>query len=126
MRSPRLIRVREPDQLGVEREHPQLTFGVRLVEFAEPNCHVAADDDRTPASLNDDHLHPVCVTRRRDETEPGKQFELAVDGHVLHAGRIDPLANRVVVLAACVVELQALDIDWLASEEVVAATVVEV
>ena len=29
--------VREPDQLGVERAHPQLAFGVRLVELAEPD-----------------------------------------------------------------------------------------
>jgi hypothetical protein len=30
--SPRLVLVREPDQLGVERAHPQLAFGVRLIE----------------------------------------------------------------------------------------------
>ena len=36
--------VREPDQLGVEREHPQLAFGVRLIELTEPHRHVAADD----------------------------------------------------------------------------------
>ena len=125
-RSPRLVHVREPDQLGVEREHPQLAFGVRLVELAEPNRHVAADDDRMPASLDDDHLHPVCGARRRDEPEPGKQFELAVDRHVPHAGRIDPLANSVVVLAARVVELPTLDVDRPAGEEVVATTVVEV
>src|SRR5512142_1691806 len=125
-RSPRLVLVREPDQLGVERAHPQLAFSVRLVELAEPNRHVAADNDRTPASLNDDHLHPACVARRRDEPEPGKQFELAVNRHVLHAGRIDPLANSVVVLAARIVELLTLDIDWLAGEELVATTVIEV
>src|SRR6266508_3401243 len=125
-RSPRLVLVREPDQLGVERAHPQLAFGVRLVQLAEPNRHVAADDDRTPASLDDDHLQPACVARRRDEPEPGKQFELAVDRHVPHAGRIDPLANSVVVLAARVVELPTLDIDRLAGEEVIATTVVEV
>src|SRR5215213_11906334 len=125
-RPPRLVRVREPDQLGVERAHPQLAFGVRLVELAEPNRHVAADDDRTPASFDDDHLHPACVARRRDEPQPGKQFEFAVDRHILHAGRIDPLANRVVVLAVRVVKLLTLDIDRLASEEVVAPTVVEV
>ena len=50
---PRLVLVREPDQLGVERAHTQLAFGVRLVELAEPNRHVAADDDRTPARLDD-------------------------------------------------------------------------
>jgi hypothetical protein len=51
-----LVLVREPDQLGVERAYPQLAFGVRLVELAEPNRNVAADDERTPASLDDDHL----------------------------------------------------------------------
>src|SRR5574341_867776 len=125
-RSPRLVHVREPDQLGVERAHPQLAFGVRLVEFAEPNRHVAADDDRSPASLDDDHLHAVCVAWRRDEPEPGKQLELAVDRHVLHTRRLDPLANSVVVLAARVVELQTLDVDRPAGEEVVATTVIEV
>src|SRR4051794_15183802 len=53
-RPPRLALVREPDQLGVEREHPALTFGARLVELGEANRHVAADDDRTPARLDDD------------------------------------------------------------------------
>src|SRR5574341_734199 len=125
-RSPRLVHVREPDQLGVERAHPQLAFGVRLVELAEPNRHIAADDDRTPASLDDDHLHAVCVAWRWDEPEPGKQLVLAVDRQVLHAGRLDPLANGVVVLAARVVELPTLDVDRLAGEQVVAATVIEV
>jgi hypothetical protein len=73
--STRLVLVREPDQLGVERAHPQLAFGVRLIELAEPNRHVAADDDRTPASLDDDHLQAACVARRRDEPEPGKQLD---------------------------------------------------
>jgi hypothetical protein len=41
--------VREPDQLGVERAHPQLAFGVRPVELAKPNGHVAANDDQVPA-----------------------------------------------------------------------------
>src|SRR5688572_22467171 len=43
-----------------------------------------------------------------------KQLELAVDRHVPHAGRLDPLANGVVVLAARVVELPTLDVDRLA------------
>ena len=72
----------------------------------------------------------TCVPRvwpgRRDEPEPGKQLELAVDRHVPHAGRVDPLADGVVVLAARVVELSALDVDRLAGEEVVAAAVVGV
>ena len=118
--------VREPDQLGVERTHPQLAFGVRLVELAEPNRHVAADDDRTPASLDDDHLRAAGMARRRDESEPGKQLELAVDRHVPHAGRLDPLANGVVVLVVRVVELPTLDVDRPAGEEVVAAAVVAV
>src|SRR5215212_8833322 len=110
-RSPRLVLVREPDQFGVERAHPQLAFGVRLVELAKPNGHVAADDDRTPAGLDDDHLHSVCVARCRDEPEPGKQLELAVDRHIPHARRIDPLANSVVLLAARVLEFPPLDVD---------------
>jgi hypothetical protein len=66
------------------------------------------------------------VTRRRDESKPRKQLELAVDRHVPHAGRLDPLANGVVVLAARVVQLPTLDVDRPAGEEVVAAAVVEV
>src|SRR5437763_15660110 len=85
-RSPRLVLVREPDQLGVERTHPQLAFGVRLVEPAVPNRHVAGDNHRTPTSLDNDHLHAACVARRRAEPEPGKQLEPAVDRHVAHAG----------------------------------------
>jgi hypothetical protein len=44
---------------------------VRLVELAEPNRHVAADDDWTPASLDDDHLHAASVARRRESRSPG-------------------------------------------------------
>ena len=66
------------------------------------------------------------MARRRDESEPGQQLELAVDRHVPHAGRLDPLANGVVVLAARVVELPTLDVDRPAGEEVVAAAVVGV
>ena len=109
--------VREPDQLGVERAHPQLAFGVGLVELAEPNRHVAADNHPAPTSLDNDHLHAACVARRGDEPEPRKQIELAVDRHVLHAGRVDPLANGVVVLAARVLELPTLDVDRPAGEE---------
>jgi len=52
--------------------------------------------------------------------------KLAVDRHVPHAWRLDPLANGVAVLAARVVELPTLDVDRPAGEEVVAAAVVEV
>jgi hypothetical protein len=101
-------------------------LGLRLVELGEPSRHVTADDDRAPAGLDDDDLHAGRVTRRRDEPDPRMQLELAIDRHVLHAGRIHPLANRVVVLAASVVEIRTLDVDRLAGEEVVAAAVVEV
>ena len=57
--------------------------------------------------------------RRRDEPEPGKQLELAVDRHVPHARGVDPLAD-VVVLAVRVVELPTLDVDRPAGEEMVA------
>ena len=117
-------RVRARPTRGRARDQP-LPFGVRLIQFSEPNRHVAADDDRMLPYLDDDHLRAACVARRRDEPEPGQQLELAVDRHVPHAGRIDPLADGVVVLAARVVEFQTLDVDGLAGEEVVAAAVVE-
>src|SRR3990172_227437 len=78
-----------------------------------------------PASLDDDALHAACVARRRDEPEPGKQLEFAVDRHIPHAGRIDPLANGVVVLVARVVELPTLDVDRLSGEGGGAAPVSE-
>jgi len=98
---------------------------MRLVKLAKPNCHIATDNNWTPVSLDDDDLHAVCVAWRRDEPEPGKQFELAVDRHVLHTRRINPLANSVVILAARIIELPTLDVDRPASEEMVATTVVE-
>ena len=63
--------------------------------------------------------------RRRDEPKPGQQLEFAVDRLVQHAGCVDPLADRVVVLAARVLELLTLDVDRLAGKEAVAAAVVE-
>src|SRR3954452_9512687 len=102
--SPWLVRVREPDNLRVEPAYHQLAFGLRLVELAEPHRCVAGDDDRTLAGLEDHHLRAVCVARCRKESEPGKQLELALDRYVPHSGRLDPLADGVVVLAARVVE----------------------
>ena len=75
-RPPGLVLVREPDELGLERAHPQLALAARLVELAQANGHVAADDDRTPAGLDDDRLQAARVARRRDESEPGQQLEL--------------------------------------------------
>jgi hypothetical protein len=120
------VLVREPDQLWVQREHPQLAFALRRFELPEPDRHVAADDDRAPARLDDDHLHPAGVARRGDQPDPGEQLVLTVDRHVLHAGRVHPFADGVVVLGARVVELLTLDVERLAGEEVVATAVVEV
>src|SRR5678816_498687 len=103
-----------------------MEFVVWLIELTKPDRHVAANDHRAPAGLDDDDLHATCVARRRDEPETRKQLELAVDRHVPHAGRIDPLANRVVRRVARGVELPTLDVDRFAREKVVAAAVVEV
>src|SRR5207253_10660814 len=65
---------------------------------------------------------PGAGTRR----SPGKQLALAVDRLVAHAGRLDPLADRVVVLRARVLELLPLNVNRPSGEEVVAAAVVEV
>ena len=63
--------MREPDQLGVERKHPQLAFGVRFGELAEPDRHVAADDYRTPAGLDDDDLHAALWPGAGTSRSPG-------------------------------------------------------
>jgi hypothetical protein len=66
------------------------------------------------------------VTRRWDEPHAGEQLELAVDRHILHARRIHPLADGVVVLATGVFQFATLDVDRLPGEQVVAAAVIEV
>jgi hypothetical protein len=45
VRPPRLVLVREPDLLRVERADQPLALGARLVELSEEDRHVAADDD---------------------------------------------------------------------------------
>jgi non-heme chloroperoxidase len=117
--------VGEPDELGLERAHPQLTLGARVIELAEADGHVTADDDRAPARLDDDHLETARVARRWYEVEAGQQLVLAVDRLVAHAGRVDPLADRVVVLRARVLELLPLNVNRAPGEQVVAAAVVE-
>jgi predicted alpha/beta-hydrolase family hydrolase len=92
-RPPGLMLVGEPDELGLESAHPQLTLRARLIELAEADGHITADDKRTPARLDDDHLQTARVARRRYEAEPGQQLELAVDRLVAHARRVDPLAD---------------------------------
>src|SRR4051794_8596139 len=62
-RPPGLVLVGEPDELGLESAHPQLALRARLVELPEAHGHVTADDDRTPARLDDDHLQPARVAR---------------------------------------------------------------
>ena len=52
-----------------------------------------------------------ALTRRRDEAEPGQQLELAVDRLVAHPRRLDPLADRVIVLTTRVLELLPLNVD---------------
>src|SRR3712207_7912565 len=86
--SPWLVRVREPDHLRVEPADPQLAFGLRLVELAEPHRCVAGDDDRTPAGPDDHDPRAGGVAGCREESEPGKEVELAVDRHVPPAGRL--------------------------------------
>jgi len=61
--------VGEPDQLGVERAHQQLAFGVRLVELAEPNRHVAADDDRPPFSLAADAVNTCSAVANSEHPD---------------------------------------------------------
>jgi hypothetical protein len=99
---------------------------VRLVKFAEPNGYIAANDDWTITSLDDNHLRPLSVPRRGNKPYPGKQFKLAFDRYILHTGGINPLANRIIILTTSVVEFTVLDVERLASEEVVATTVIEV
>ena len=95
---------------------------------SSPN-HTATSPPTTTgpvAGVDDDRLETARVAGRRDEPDAGEQLEGAVDRDVRHAGRVDPLANGVVVLGASVLELLTLDVDRRAGEEVVAAAVVEV
>src|SRR3954465_6500070 len=48
LRPPRLVRVREPDQLRVERAHQPLAFGVRLAEPAEKHRRGTGAAPRPP------------------------------------------------------------------------------
>jgi hypothetical protein len=71
VRPPGLVLVREPEELGLERVHPQLALGTRIVELAEADGHVPADHDRAPARLDHDDLQAARVARRRDEEGSG-------------------------------------------------------
>ena len=76
-RPPGLMLVGEPDDVGLHSAHPQLALRARLIQLTETDGHVTADDDRTPARLDDDHLQTARVPRRRYEVEPGQQLERA-------------------------------------------------
>ena len=54
--SPRLMHVREPDLLRIERTDQPLPFGARLVQLTEPHCSVATDDDWTSPGLDHNDL----------------------------------------------------------------------
>ncbi len=121
LRRPRLVLAQEPDLLRVERAIQPPVFGARLVELGEEDRHVA-ERRRVNARPSQRRLSAslACGLAPRRAGAPA-QLERAVDGYELHAGRLDPLADRVVVLAARVVELSALNVDRPAGEEVVAA-----
>src|SRR5918995_159349 len=124
--TPRSVRVAEPHQLGCHCEHESLALRPRLVELAEPDRRVSGEDGRTVARVYDDYLRSASVPRRRDESHTWQQFELTVDGDVLHAGCLDPIADRVVVQGQRVVEFPTLHVDRCAAEQMVVAAVVEV
>ena len=65
-RSPRLVLVREPDQLGVERAHPQLAFGVRLVELPTLDVDRPAGEEMVAAAVVEVQ---VCVDHDVDAGE---------------------------------------------------------
>lgn len=48
--------MRQQDQFGVVGAHPQLSYGLRLVELAEGHRQVADDDHLVRSALDDDQL----------------------------------------------------------------------
>ena len=74
--APRLVRVREPDQLGVERAHSQLAFGVRLVELPPLDVDRPAREEVVAAAVVEVQ---VCVD---DDVDAGE-----VEVLLAHSGR---------------------------------------
>ena len=86
-------------------------------------CRYAGAPGLSTRSAAGRHGSCTCASQT---SSAGKQLELAVDRHVLQPGSVDPLANRVVVLAVGGVELLALHVDRPFGEEVVSAAVIGV
>src|SRR5215510_4408031 len=64
----RPLLVGEPGRRS-EREHQTLSLGRAAVELAEPYAHVASENVCPGASLDDDHLMPICMTGRRQQAD---------------------------------------------------------
>ncbi len=60
--------VREPDQLGVQRTHPQLAFGVRLVELSTLDVDRPVGEEVVPAAMIEVQVC-VCVDNDVDAGE---------------------------------------------------------
>jgi ribosomal protein S18 acetylase RimI-like enzyme len=88
------VLVREPDQLGLERTHPQLTLGLRLVELLEPHRHVTADHDRMPARL--DHALRTPITGARCSYDPAVSSSLTI-----RPARVEDAAEMARVIVRC-------------------------
>src|SRR6266508_269382 len=71
-RPPGLVLVREPDQLGLERAHPQLALGARLVELAEAECREQAVRNRRLCGGRRDGQSCGCTRR---PAEPARARE---------------------------------------------------
>src|SRR5579862_8234261 len=92
----RLPDVREIDRCA-ELDHELLAGGVGLADLGERVADVTADHDRPLVRLDDDDLMAARLARRRDDPDAWKDLLLTVVLDVVHAGEIDPLADREVV-----------------------------
>ncbi len=76
-RPPWLVRVGEPDALRIQGTDEQLAIGLRLVQFAEPDCGIAGHDRRAVAVVDDDDLRSARVARGRQKTNSWEQLDLS-------------------------------------------------
>src|SRR5215218_10706087 len=79
-----------------------------------------------PPPVSTTHLQAARVARAPGRGGARATARARVDRLVAHAGRLDPLADRVVVLRTRVLELLPLNVHRPSGDEVVAAAVVEV